>query len=109
MWQKQDSLTEGSVAVNTFGWKRREMVTLSQTAQDVPPATKKHKSTLTQTLQDQSQIGLYPSIEYIMRHKLIKLCMWINFACSNGKMCAFWTSSGRDVSATSSSNHHRGS
>ena len=46
------------MAVNTFGWKRREIVVLPQD----------HKATLTDThfcstqqLQDQSQIGMYLS------------------------------------------------
>ena len=60
VWQKQEGLTEGYVVLNTFGWKRQEMVILMKNAQEVPLAN--HKSILTQTLQNKPQIGLGPSI-----------------------------------------------
>ena len=45
------------VAVNTFGWKRREIVSLlPQLAQE--PVAKRAKLDSTQTLQDHTQIGL---------------------------------------------------
>ena len=55
------------MVVNTFGWERKEIVILpgneeeteaGEVGREAPPAIKKPRLDGTQTLQDQSQIGM---------------------------------------------------
>ena len=52
---------KGPVAINTFGWERREVAILPEDKESGQgfPATKKPRLDQTQTLHDQSQIGTY--------------------------------------------------